>query len=92
MAETEHARYFTSYSGTKLPLKLVGELTADDMPNRNTYFLGTYNASQQLIRCEKIVYGEIEFRHHYRYDDSGQLAQAEIDNGDDEPTTLTFPA
>jgi hypothetical protein len=92
MPETEHARYFTSYSGTKLPLKLVGELEADDMRNRNTYFRGTFNNSQQLIRCEKIVYGETEFRHDYSYHDNGQLARAEIDDGSDDPATLEFPA
>lgn len=38
MTETALAcRYFTSYSGIKLPLKLVGELDAADMRNRNPF-------------------------------------------------------
>lgn len=93
MAETPHAcRYFTSYSGARLPLKLVGELDAADMRNRNTYFRGSFNAADQLIACEKIVYGEIELRHDYRYHPDGNLAQAEIDDGSGETTVVDYPA
>ena len=35
-ATAASTRYFTSYSGIKLPLKLVVELMPDDMRNRNT--------------------------------------------------------
>lgn len=93
MAEHMHAsRYFTSYSGARLPLKLVGELDAVDMRNRNTYFRGSFNAVDQLVACEKIVYGEIELRHDYRYHPDGRLAQAEIDDGSGEATTIDYPA
>ncbi len=85
-------RYYTSYSGTKLPLKLVGELAADDMRNRNTYFRGTYDAAGQLLCCEKVVYGEVELRHAYRYHPDGRLARAEIDDGSDDPTIIDYPA
>lgn len=93
MPETTHAcRYFTSYSGARLPLKLVGELEADDMRNRNTYFRGHFNAAEQLMSCEKVVYGEVELRHEYRYHPDGKLARAEIDDGSDEPTVVDYPA
>jgi len=91
-ASTTTTRYFTSYSGIKLPLKLVGELTADDMSNRNTYYRGSFDAAERLIVCEKIVYGEVEQRHDYRYHPDGQLAQAAIDDGSDEPTVIDYPA
>lgn len=91
-ASTATTRYFTSYSGIKLPLKLVGELTADDMSNRNTYYRGSFDAAERLIACEKIVYGEVEQRHDYRYHPDGQLAQAAIDDGSDEPTVIDYPA
>lgn len=90
-AETTTLRYYTSYSGTKLPLKLVGELAADDMRNRNTFFRGTYNAAGQLLRCEKLVYGEIELRHDYSYHPDGKLAQAAVDDGSGEVNILDFP-
>lgn len=93
MSQTvQSCRYFTSYSGAKLPLKLVGELDGGDMRNRNTYFRGSFNAAEQLIACEKIVYGETEFRHAYRYHPDGRLARAEIDDGSGEPSLLDYPA
>ena len=85
-------RYFTSYSGAKLPLKLVGELAAGDMRNRNTYFRGSFDVAGHMLRCEKIVYGEAEFRHDYRYYPDGRLAQAVIDDGSDEPAVIDYPA
>lgn len=93
MAENQTAcRYFTSYSGARLPLKLVGELDEGDMRNRNTYFRGRFNEADQLISCEKIVYGDIEFRHDYRYHPDGKLAQAEIDDGSGATSILDYPA
>ena len=86
------SRYFTSYSSPKLPLKLVGELAEGDMSNRNTYFRGSFNASEQLVSCEKIVYGEVEFRHDYHYHPDGRIAQALINDGSDEPATIDYPA
>ena len=50
-----NTRYFTSYSGAGLPLRLVGELAAADRRNRNTYYAGTFNAEGRLTRCEKLV-------------------------------------
>ena len=85
-------RYFTSYSGSRLPLKLVGELDEGDMRNRNTYFRGSFNAAEQLLSCEKIVYGEAEFRHDYSYHPDGRLARAVIDDGSDAPATVDYPA
>lgn len=36
-------RYFVSYSGIKLPLKLVNEITEASLNNRNTYYRGYFN-------------------------------------------------
>lgn len=84
-------RYFTSYSGAKLPLKLVGELSAADMRNRNTYYRGEFDAAGRLLTCEKVVYGETEQRHDYRYHPEGSLAQASIDDGSGEPQIIEYP-
>lgn len=83
-------RYFVSYSGVKLPLKLVNELQDSDRDNRNTYFRGLYDAEQRLMRCEKLVYGELELLHVYSYHDNGILSQAEITDADGEITLLAF--
>lgn len=79
--------YFTSYSGVRLPLNLVGELSADDMRNRNTFYRGSFDGSGRLVRCEKVVYGEIEVCHA-----DGRLAQAVIDDGSDEAETIDYPS
>lgn len=76
-------RYFVSYSGVKLPLKLVNEITLENMHNRNTYYRGTYDEKGHLRRCEKIVYGEVDVEHQYRYDDLGNLVWAKITEGDE---------
>lgn len=92
MSDTEvFLRYFSSYSGTGLPLRLVGELPPDGTRNRNTYFVGSFDAEGRLLRCDKVVYGEVEQRHDYAYHPDGRLARAEIDDGD-EPVVVDFPA
>jgi len=84
------SRYFVSYSGVKLPLKLVNELGDTDMGNRNTYFCGYFDGNDRLVRCEKRVYGELELLHIYRYHDNGRLCEAEITDADGELTFLKF--
>jgi len=83
MTTNAQRRYFVSYSGIKLPLNLVNEIDEQGLHTRNTYYCGHYNNENRLIRCEKIVYGEVESFHHYHYDESGKLTLAEIGEGDD---------
>ncbi len=83
-------RYFVSYSGVKLPLKLVNELLDSDRENRNTFFRGLYDADQRLLLLEKLVYGEVELRHRYSYHANGLLSEAEITDADAEVTVLRF--
>lgn len=84
-------RYFISYSGVKLPLKLVNELADEShLENRNTYFRGCYAADERLMLLEKLVYGEVELRHVYTYHANGVLAEAEITDADGEIDLLRF--
>ncbi len=94
MTDTFKTRYFSSYSGVKLPLKLVGEIAEEDMGNRNTYYQASFDQQNRLCVCRKIVYGENELQHLYSYYDSGILKQAIIsESGDeDEVTILKFDA
>jgi len=89
-AQHQNRRYFVSYSGIKLPLKLVNEITEQALHNRNTYFCGHFDTDDRLIRCQKVVYGEVESEHIYSYHDNGALKQAEIVE-DDETRVLNFP-
>lgn len=81
-------RYFTSYSGVELPLRLIN--TLPDIDNRNTYFRGYFDTDGRLLLCQKIVYGEIELQHSYRYYDSGILREAAITDTDGEVNVLHF--
>ncbi len=92
MTDTFKTRYFSSYSGVKLPLKLVGEIAEEDMGNRNTYYQASFDQLDRLCICRKIVYGENELQHQYSYYDNGVLKQAIISEDEDEVTTLNFDA
>lgn len=82
--------YFLTYSGIKLPLKLVTPLSVDETENRNTFFRAYFDSSGNLSKCQKVVYGEIEFEHNYDYYEGGGIKQAQILGVDDEPQLLHF--
>lgn len=98
IADTKHqeseiysdCRHYVAYSGVKLPLKLVNQLQDSDMHNRNTFFRGLYNDSDQLVICQKMVYGEVEFEHRYEYHENGMLKTAVIQEADEEPRILSY--
>ena len=81
-------RPFLSYSGLKLPLKLVEPLDEHQLQNRNTYFLGYYDEKNRLMGVRKMVYAEIEYEHLYRYDGEGRLAHVTIINSEGEMMEL----
>lgn len=76
-------RYFVSYSGIKLPLKLVNEISADGLHNRNTYYRGYFDAEDKMLYCQKVVYGEVESEHSYQYYPNGVLQHAQISEDDE---------
>jgi hypothetical protein len=88
--ENCECRYFISYSGIKLPLKLVDPLIEANLQNRNTFFKGYFDGQDRLLLCQKVVYGEVELEHRYDYYDNGVLQQAEITDVDGEVTLLRF--
>jgi hypothetical protein len=89
MTETA-IRYFLATSGVKLPLKLVNEIEANALSNRNTFIRATYDAAGRLAHFEKMVYGDVELSHRYDYDATGALRRAEIVMLDEEPTIIDF--
>ncbi len=84
-------RYFVSYSGIKLPLKLVNELTPSCLNNRNTYYRGYFDDQDKILLCQKVVYNEVESEHQYHYYDNGVLKLAQITE-DDEVREIHFNA
>jgi Family of unknown function (DUF6156) len=87
---TETTRYFLTYRGVGLPLALAEELDAAALGNRGTYFRATYDGAGQLVRCEKLVYGEVELEHVYQYDARGRLVRATVTSAGDDPQVLAF--
>lgn len=83
-------RYFLTYRGVSLPLKLAEELTEDALRNRNTYFRAGYDAAGCMAWVEKLVYGEVEMRHDYHWDAEGRLDGATLQWPDEEPQVLRF--
>jgi hypothetical protein len=73
-------RYFVSYSGVRLPFRLVTELTEAEVENRNTYYKADFNHADQLLGFDKIVYGDLEMSHRYSYYPSGALCEAQVTN------------
>ena len=83
-------RFFVTYTGVKLPFKLVNELQSSEVENRNTYLKGYFYAQDRLTGFDKLAYGEIELVHRYTYHDNGKLSAAEITDIDGETTMLIF--
>jgi len=88
---SDDSRYFISYTGVKLPLRLINPLTVADLSNRNTFIRASFDAQDRLLSFEKMVYGEVEMWHRYEYDAEGVLRRAEIWM-DQETTELVFDA
>lgn len=90
MAEDgEILRYFVTYSGVTLPLKLVSPLEESELNHRNTFFRARFDAHDRLLQVEKLVYGEVQLAHRYEYSETGTLTRAEI-TIDDEITVMEF--
>jgi hypothetical protein len=83
MAEATDYSYFLTYSGVRMPLKLVEPLAAGELGNRNTFFRATHDAAGRVETIEKMVYGEVELSHRYAYRADGTLAHARIELGDE---------
>ena len=82
--------YFVTYTGVKLPLRLITPLDPADVKNRNTYMRAYFDAGERMTVCQKIVYGEIELEHRYRYHDNGAVMQVEISFAGEESGSMRF--
>lgn len=78
----QYDRYYLSYSGIDLPLKLVGDLLPGEVENRNTYFGVLVDTQNQPVLIHKVVYGEVYLQHIYEFDDSQTLISATITTED----------
>jgi hypothetical protein len=83
-------RFFVTYTGVKLPFRLVNELKSSEVENRNTFFRGQFDERDRLVGFDKLAYSEIELSHRYVYHENGKLKQAEITDIDGEVTVLNY--
>jgi YD repeat-containing protein len=83
-------RHYVTYTGVRLPLKLITPLDDDSLDKRITYFRGYYSEQEQLMAVEKVVYDEVEFEHRYQYHADGRLKSAEMREADEEPNVIEF--
>lgn len=81
-------RFFVTYTGVKLPFKLVNELQPGEVENRNTFFRGYFDEQDRLTGFDKLAYSEIELSHRYEYHADGKLKLAEITDIDGEVTIV----
>jgi hypothetical protein len=88
MPEADY-RYFVTYSGVKLPLRLVNQIQPLELENRNTYIRAQFDDQDRLVAVEKLVYGEVELAHRYEYQPDGALKAAHI-TMDGETTVMDF--
>lgn len=88
-ADAPSYQFFVTYTGVKLPFKLVEPIAAAALTHRNTFIRAWFDADGQLTGFDKMVYGEIELAHRYAYHANGQLRRAEV-TMDEETVILTF--
>jgi len=86
----DDCRLFVTYSGVKLPSRLVNPIEPDALSNRNTYIRAWFAPGDQLLRFEKIVYGEVELTHAYEYDAAGVLRRAVVTLQDEDPVVMNY--
>jgi hypothetical protein len=89
-AHLGECRHFLTYTGVKLPLKMMNPLEDADIANRNTYFRAYYDEQGRMVLCQKVVYSEVELEHRYEYYNSGILKRVEIIETDDDPKIMCF--
>ncbi|MFG1479753.1 DUF6156 family protein [Xanthobacter sp. V4C-4] len=82
-------RFFTTYTGVKVPFKLVEAIPEAQLSHRNTFIRAYFDAAGVLKGFDKMVYGEVELAHRYDYHDNGRLSRAEI-TMDEETVILGF--
>lgn len=82
-------RYYITYTGVKVPFKLVEPIAEEHLTHRNTFIKAFFDGAGQLTGFDKMVYGEVELAHRYDYHPNGRLRRAEV-MMDEETVILAF--
>ena len=60
------------------------------LSNRNTFFQAWFDGQDRITAFKKMVYGEVDLEHYYKYDDNGALEWAEVVDAEGEVTVVNF--
>ena len=71
-------KYYSSFVGYNHPVQLIDELSETKIKEKKSYYVGTYNNSDRLIKVEKRLDGKILFIYNYSYNDNGKLLYVKI--------------
>jgi len=88
--ESYTCRHYVTYTGVKLPLKLVSPIEGETLDGRITYIRAYYDKENNLVGLEKVVYDEIEFEHRYTYYSDGRIKSAVLIEPDQSPRIMSF--
>lgn len=88
-AEAE-CRFFVTYTGVKMPFRLVEAIPEEQLTHRNTFIRAYFDAAGQLTGFDKMVYGEVELAHRYEYHANGALRRAEVTMVDEDTVIVAF--
>lgn len=83
-------RFFVTYTGVKMPFKLVEPIPAGQLTHRNTFIKAYFDPAGQLTGFDKMVYGEVELAHRYDYHGNGALRRAEVRMVDEDTVVVAF--
>lgn len=71
----ENVKYFSTFSGYNIPLRLSGEVSKEVALKKEAYYIGFYDEAHRLFRVEKYLRGELFFRQNYFYREDGSLEE-----------------
>ncbi|MFG1346293.1 DUF6156 family protein [Xanthobacter autotrophicus DSM 431] len=83
-------RFFVTYTGVKMPFRLVEAIPAEQLNHRNTFIRAYFDGAGQLTGFDKMVYGEVELAHRYAYHANGALRRAEVSMVDEDTVVVAF--
>ena len=78
--EQLNEKYFGTFSGYTLPLKLKNNLSKSEIEARRAYLVAYYDASGRLHKVRKVLDGKTEFIHEYAYDAQSKLVEVIVTN------------
>lgn len=89
-SEEGACRFFVTYTGVKMPFRLVEAIPEAQLTHRNTFIRAYFDAAGQLTGFDKMVYGEVELAHRYEYHANGAIRRAEVAMADEDTVVLAF--